>query len=95
METTTASCAAFTENPRDFHANTSVIVDLLIGRHGVRIKAAVCGEETLNGCEMLRVQEKQDLKTDELFQIMYRCERISSLLLGFKFPNLLSSPVNI
>ena len=45
METTTASCAAFTENPRDFHANTSVIVDLLIGRHAVWIKAAVCGEE--------------------------------------------------
>ena len=93
METTTASCAAFTGNPRDFHANTYVIVDLLIGRHAVRIKAAVCGKETSNGSEMLRVQKKQDLE-NELFQIMY-CERTSFILLRFKNPNLLSSPLNI
>ena len=45
-ETTTASCATFTGNPRDFRANTCVIVDLLIGKRAVRIKAAVCGKET-------------------------------------------------
>ena len=45
-ETTTASYAAFTGNPRDFRTNTCVIVDLLIGRNAVRIKAAVCGKET-------------------------------------------------
>ena len=45
-ETSTASCAAFTGNCCDFCTNTCVIVDLLIGRHAVQIKAAVCGEET-------------------------------------------------
>ena len=46
METTTASCTAFTGNPRDFLANTFVIIDLLIGRYAVRIKAAVDWKET-------------------------------------------------
>ena len=45
-ETTAASCAAIIGKPGDFRANTCVIVDLLIGRDAVGIKAAVCGEET-------------------------------------------------
>ena len=43
---------------------------------------------------MLRVQKKQGLE-NELFQIKYRCERTSFILLRFKNPNLLSSPLNI
>ena len=42
---------------------------------------------------MLRVQKKQGLE-NELFQIMYRCERTSFILPRFKNPNLLSSPLN-
>ena len=51
------------------------------------------GRRLKNGCEMLRVQKKQGLE-NELFQIMYRCERTSFILQRFKNPNLLFSPLN-